>query len=180
MTLAEKAALDEATYVPTNSESAQLAVVLDFITEHERAGKGSIAPRYFLAGAAAGEQVELPPHVYGVLRQVVEAMKQGLAVTVVPQAHVLTTQQAADLLGVSRPTVIKLLDGGQIPFSKAGSHRRVRLEDLLAYRQRRREEQYAALEATAGDYAAEQDVEEVLSDLRRARKALAARRHVQG
>lgn len=99
-------------------------------------------------------------------------MKQGLAVTVVPQAHVLTTQQADDLLGVSRPTVIKLLDAGHIPFSKAGSHRRVRLEDVLAYRQRRRAEQYAALEATASDYASEQDVEEVLSDQRRAQKAV--------
>lgn len=145
-------ALDEATYVPTSSESEQLGVMLDFIMEHERAGKGCMAPRYFLAGATAGEQVELPSHVYRVLRQIVEAMQRGLAVTVVPQAHVLTTQQAADLLGVSRPTVIKLLDGGQIPFTRAGTHRRVRLEDVLGYRHRRRAEQYAALEATAGDY----------------------------
>ncbi len=180
MVVAVKLALDESTYVPSSSESEQLAVVHDFIAEHELAGQGSIAPRYFLAGATAGEQVELPPHVYEVLRQVVQAMKRGLAVTVVPQAHVLTTQQAADLLGVSRPTVIKLLDAGQIPFAKAGSHRRVRLEDVLGYRQRRRAEQYAALEATASDYAAEQDVEEVLADLRRARKAVAAGRRTQG
>lgn len=180
MAVAGKLALHEATYVPSSNESEQLAVVHDFITEHELGGKGSIAPRYFLAGATAGEQVELPPHVYEVLRQVVQAMKQGLAVTVVPQAHVLTTQQAADLLGVSRPTVIKLLDAGRIPYSKAGSHRRVRLEDVLAYRQSRRAEQYAALEATASDYAAEQNVEEVLSDLRRARKAVAAGRRTQG
>jgi len=180
MALEEKTVQDEATYVPSSSERDQLAVVHDFIIEHERAGKGTIAPRYFLAGSAAGEQVELPPHVYEVLRQVVKAMKQGLAVTVVPQAHELTTQQVADLLGVSRPTVIKLLEGGQVPFSKAGRHRRVRLEDLLAYRQRRRAEQYAALEATGGDYAAQQDPEEVLSDLRHARKAVADRRHTQG
>jgi len=173
---AEKSAMDEATYVPSSGESEQLAVVHDFITAHERAGKGAIAPRYFLAGATAGEQVELPHHVYQVLRQVVEAMQLGLAVTVVPQTHVMTTQQAAELLGVSRPTVIKLLDGGKIPFSKVGNHRRVRLEDLLSYRQERRAEQYAALEATGGDYATEQDVEEVLPDLRRARGAVAARR----
>lgn len=177
--LAKQVALDEAMYVPSSSESKQLAVVHDFITEHERAGKGSIAPRYFLAGAGAGEQVELPAHAYEVLRQVVDAMRRGLAVTVVPQAHVLTTQQAADLLGVSRPTVIKLLDGGEIPFSKAGSHRRVRLEDVLAYRQRRREEQYAALQATAADYSVEQDLDEVMSELRHARKAVADRRRTQ-
>lgn len=54
------------------------------------------------------------------------------------------------------------------------------VEDLLAYRQRRRAEQYAALEATAGDYASEQNLEEVLSDLRCARKAFAAGRHTRG
>lgn len=54
------------------------------------------------------------------------------------------------------------------------------MEDLLAYRQRRRAEQYAALEATAGDYASEQNLEEVLSDLRCARKAFAAGRHTRG
>jgi excisionase family DNA binding protein len=76
-------------------------------------------------------------------------MQRGLAVTVVPPAHVLTTPHAADLLSVSRPTVIKLLDGGQIPFTRAGTRRRVHLEDVVGARHRRRAVQYAALEATA-------------------------------
>jgi excisionase family DNA binding protein len=93
--------------------------------------------RYFLAGATSGEQVELPHGTYRVLRQVVEAMHQGLAVTVVPQSKTLTTQQTANLLGVRRPTVIQLLEG-KIPFERAGTHRRILLHDLLAYRTQRR------------------------------------------
>jgi excisionase family DNA binding protein len=111
-----------------------------------------------------------------VVRHVVEAMRRGLAVSVVPRSHVLTTQQAADLLGVSRPTVIKLLDDGQIPFTKAGSHRRIRLDDVLAYGERRRAEQYAALDATAGDYRDEEDLQSVLAELRDTRKRIAADR----
>jgi excisionase family DNA binding protein len=175
---------DEATYVPDESDKVLLGKVYDFLAAREQAGRGEIEPRYFLSGATTGDRVELPRHVYEVLRQVVEAMKQGLPVTVVPRSHVLTTQQAADLLRVSRPTVIKLLRSGEIPFSMAGSHRRLKLDDVLAYQRRRREEQYAALEATAVDYAAavdyadEEDLETVLSDLRDARKAV-ARRHTQ-
>lgn len=169
-------ALEEATYLPDSAESEQLGVVLDFIAEHERSGKGAIAPRYYLAGAALGERVELPQHLYMVLRQVVEAMNNGLAVTVVPRTHVLTTQQTADLLGVSRPTVIKLLDAGQIPFFRTGSHRRVRLHDVLAFREQRRAQQYAALEATAVDYGSHDDLAATLPDLRAARRMVAARR----
>jgi excisionase family DNA binding protein len=169
-------ALEETTYVPSDSERDQLAEVLRFIEAHDEAGRGAIEPRYFLAGKGTGEQVALPPHVYQVVRQVVEAMRRGLAVSVVPRSHVLTTQQAADLLGVSRPTVIKLLDGGQIPFTKAGSHRRIRLDDVLAYGERRRDQQYAALEARAGDYRDEEDLESVLTDLRDVRKRIAADR----
>jgi excisionase family DNA binding protein len=154
-------------------------VVHDFITEHERAGKGSIAPRYFLAGAAAGERVELPAEVYEVLRKVVDALAHGLAVTVAPQALTLTTQQAADLLGVTRPTVVKILDGGGMPYERVGTHRRLLLSDVLAYRERRRAEQYAALEASAidlGDDSGGEDLDGVLAELRQARRAVAQRR----
>jgi excisionase family DNA binding protein len=167
---------DEATYVPDESDKVQLGKVYDFLAAHEQAGRGEIDLRYFLSGVAVGDRVELPRHVYEVLRQVVEAMKQGLPVTVAPRSHVLTTQQTADLMRVSRPTVIKLLRSGEVPFSMAGSHRRIKLDDVLAYQRRRREEQYAALAATAMDYADEEDLETVLSDLRDARKAVARRR----
>lgn len=155
------------TYLPAAAES--LAAVGRFLDAHET---GS---RYYLAGPEPGDRVELPAEAYLVLRQVVEAMRQNLAVTVVPQTQTLTTQQAADLLGVSRPTLVKLLDEDRLPFERAGTHRRVLLSDLLAYRAQRREEQYDALTATAAQED-EQDPQQVLEDLREARRAVAARR----
>mgnify|MGYP000949869884 FL=1 len=141
-----RAAVIEETYLPSRGD--QLAPVLDFLTAHEAAGRALPEPRYFLAGARPGDQVELPEEVYLALRKIVDAMQSGLAVSVVPQATRLTTQQAADLLNVSRPTVVKLLDEGEIPFEKAGTHRRVILADLLAYRERRPARQYDMLAAT--------------------------------
>ena len=84
-----------------------------------------------------GERLVLPQEVFAVLRDVVEAMAHGQAVTVAPVHQRLTTQEAADLLGISRPTFVKLLQSGEIPFEQPGRHRRVRLVDVLAYRQQR-------------------------------------------
>lgn len=101
-----------------------------------------------------GEQVPLPGPVYEVLVQVVEAMRAGRAITVAPLALRLTTQEAADLLGVSRPTLVKILERGDLPYEQPGRHRRVRLADLLAFRDRRRDERHATLDALteeAGD-----------------------------
>jgi excisionase family DNA binding protein len=120
--------------------------------------------------------VEIPAGVYRVVRQVVEAMREGLAVTVAPQTQTLTTQQAADLLGVSRPTLVKLLDANRIAYERVGTHRRVLLRDLLEYRQKRREDQYAALESTSVDLDDEQDINSALQELREARRAVAHRR----
>ena len=162
------------TYLPEGDE-AELADVYDFLRAHEGSGRGPISARYVLSGASVGEQVELPPEVYRVLRQVVEAMSKGLAVTVAPQAQTLTTQQAADLLGISRPTLIRLLEGGRIAFERVGTHRRVLLRDVLAYREVQREEQYRALEATAVDIDEEDDIEDTVALLREARRHVAAR-----
>ncbi|ANG84250.1 MULTISPECIES: helix-turn-helix domain-containing protein [Microbacterium] len=168
-----RAAVVEETYLP--SKGYELAPVLDFLTAHEAAGRALPEPRYFLAGARPGDQVELPEEVYLALRKIVDAMQSGLAVSVVPQTTRLTTQQAADLLNVSRPTVVKLLDEGEIPFERAGTHRRVLLADLLEYRERRRERQYDMLAATR-DAVDEDNVEQTLEDLKAARKAVASRR----
>lgn len=76
--------------------------------------------------------------MFQVLSQVAAAMKAGLAVTVAPQYLTLSTQEAADLLRISRTTLVRLLETGAIPFDKPSRHRKVRLDDLLEYRRQQR------------------------------------------
>lgn len=98
-----------------------------------------------------GTRLDLPGEVFEVLREVVAAMSQGLAITVAPHQTVLSTSEAAEVLGVSRPTLVRLLEVGEIPFYKPGSHRRVRLADLLAYQQRSRRQRGALLDQMVAD-----------------------------
>ncbi|MEH2333962.1 helix-turn-helix domain-containing protein [Nostoc sp.] len=86
---------------------------------------------------ANGEKINIPEPIYQVLLQVVHAMASGKAISIIPQQQELTTQQAAELLNVSRPYLIKLLEQGEIPHIKVGSHRRVRFDDLINYKQQR-------------------------------------------
>jgi excisionase family DNA binding protein len=171
------AEMKQETYIP-EADGRALARVYDFLSAHEPAGKGQVAPRYLLTGPDLGDQVEIPAEIYRVLHQVIEAMSQGMAVTVVPQSQTMTTQQAAELLGVSRPTLIRLLETERIPFERIGTHRRVRLRDVLAYREQRREDQYRMLEATSVDLDGEEDVETVLSSLRQARRHVGEQRRL--
>ncbi|MBI2912058.1 MAG: helix-turn-helix domain-containing protein [Chloroflexi bacterium] len=89
--------------------------------------------------------VEVPRSLVGALRRVLHELAQGNAVVVAPIRQELTTQQAADLLNISRPFLIKLLESGEIPFHKVGLHRRVSLRDLLAYREQRSQGRREAL-----------------------------------
>ena len=80
-------------------------------------------------------EVVLTPGLSQLLIELLRHVGSGKAVTLVPVSEMLTTQQAAKLLNVSRPTVVKLIDDGVLPARKVGSHRRVPLTDLLAFRQ---------------------------------------------
>jgi excisionase family DNA binding protein len=95
--------------------------------------------------------MEIPDELYGVLREVVETLAQGMAISIAPHNTLLTTQEAADLLGVSRPTLVRLLTDGEIPHSMRGRHRRVMLRDVLDYQERTRRERSDALDAMAAD-----------------------------
>ena len=104
----------------------------------------------------------------------VESLQAGLAVTVAPQTMRLTTQQAADLLGISRPTLVSIVESGAIPFERQSSHRKLLLSDVLQYREKRKAAQYEALGAIYDDE--DESPEEMLHRLSEARRVVAARR----
>jgi excisionase family DNA binding protein len=93
-----------------------------------------------------GEEIELPQSLFIMLRQIVHYLLNGRAVTIVPLNKELTTQEAADILNVSRPYLIKLLEQEMIPYTKIGTHRRIRFTDLLEYKKRHDEELQRGLE----------------------------------
>jgi excisionase family DNA binding protein len=98
-----------------------------------------------------GTQIEIPEELYGVLRDVVSALSQGMAISIAPHNTMLTTQEAADLLNISRPTLVRLLADGEIPHTMRGRHRRVLLRDILDYSERTRSDRRRALDEMAAE-----------------------------
>ena len=100
--------------------------------------------------SAPNEPVVLPAAAVRLLGALLAELAKGNAVTLMPHHAELTTQEAADLLNVSRPFLIGLLENGRLPHHKVGTHRRVRFADLLIYkRQRDAESEYALRELAA-------------------------------
>lgn len=101
--------------------------------------------------------IELPAGAVALLMEILEAMAAGRGVTIIPENAELSTVQAAEVLSVSRPFLIKLLEDGTIPHRKVGTHRRVRMEDVMAYKAAIDSEREAVLDQLAAD-AQEQDM----------------------
>jgi excisionase family DNA binding protein len=161
--------LQDETYLPREGA----AEVIDFLSAMRDRGRDAADPRPRLTGPD-GRSIELPEPMFDVLLQVAAAMKAGLAVTVAPHHLTLSTQEAADLLRISRTTLVRLLEAGAIPFEKPSRHRKVRLDDLLEYQRRQRsaaEDAFADMIADTerlGLYDADPD--EVKEALRQSRK----------
>jgi len=94
-------------------------------------------------------QVELPTSARRLLVDILAELADGNAVKVVPVHAELTTQEAADLLNVSRPHLVKLLEEGVLPFHKTGKHRRIRFADLMEFKAKRDQTSEQAMEQLA-------------------------------
>jgi excisionase family DNA binding protein len=131
-----------ATLIPENFETvapseadARLARESSRLLAAHKLGKRS-SVRIRIEDGDETEPVIVPASAVRLFLHLLTEMSQGNAVTLIPTHAELTTQQAADLLNVSRPYVVKLLDEGKIPSRTVGKYRRVRFDDLMAYKRK--------------------------------------------
>jgi excisionase family DNA binding protein len=96
-----------------------------------------------------GQQIAIPEPVHALLLMILKNLQAGNAISIVPEHQQLTTQRAANILGVSRPFLVGLVEAGDIPFHMVGSHRRIYLRDLLDYKRRRDAARHQAIDSMA-------------------------------
>lgn len=152
------------------SEPAKLAAVLRLMAASPR-GETDRETTYFLSSSTESERVELTPELFSILKSAAHALQRGQSIAIHRRDHQITTQQAADLLGVSRPTVVKLIDEGVLSATVPGAERRkLRLAEVLAYRDRLHEERSSFIAESASDYDhySADDIQAALAELRRA------------
>lgn len=109
-------------------------------------GRGELARVKVIDG---NQEVDVPVSALRLLVNILSQMAEGNAITIVPQHAELTTQQAADVLNVSRPHLVGQLERGEIPFRKVGSHRRILFKDLIEFQQRSQVNRKKALDDLA-------------------------------
>jgi excisionase family DNA binding protein len=139
------AVLDE-TFVPSENDTEKAK---DF--SRILAREFAPATRVTIQREGDGEAIEIPRPVFNVLMKVLAIMSEGKAFSLIPMDKELTTQQAADILNVSRPYLNKILDLGEISHRKVGRNRRIKFSDLLDYKERQEEKCKAALQDLADE-----------------------------
>jgi len=87
------------------------------------------------------ERIKIPLSALKLLAKILKVTSQGNPVSIVPVATEMTTQKAAEILGCSRPYLVSLLETGEIEYTKVGKHRRVRLEDIMNYKEKMKKNQ---------------------------------------
>ena len=132
--------IDEPT-IPSEQDAHLAREASRALREHCPDGK----PLEFHVESAGGVMIKVPATAAKLLKEMLIEMGAGHAVTLVLIETEITTQLAADLLNVSRPFVVGLIDKGELPARMVGTHRRVRLEDVLAYKRRSKTGARAAL-----------------------------------
>ena len=103
-------------------------------------------PTRLVLGEGEASQIVLPACAVAVLVETLGHLAKGQEVKVFPVSYEITTQEAAEMLYVSRPFLVQLLESGQIPFRKVGKHRRIRREDVEAYKHKTDEARHRVLD----------------------------------
>jgi excisionase family DNA binding protein len=161
---------DVVSAAPTDAD--ELAQVLSFLEAHEaRRGVGPAAA-FYLSGVEKRDRVELTGQVHAILKQVVAALSRGQSISILTRDQEITTQQAAEVLGVSRPTVVRLIEDGELPAHVPGTERRkLLLADVLAYREqlRARRNRFITKSSAAYEEAEPADTAALLAQARKSR-----------
>lgn len=129
---------DETDVVTASPQAAQeLARIVDFVDAHIDRYGSAPKPQFYLSGADANERVELTQELFLVLKHAAGELSKGRSIRILAREQEISTQQAADLLGLSRPTVVKLIEDGELAATVPGKIRRkLRLAEVLDYRDR--------------------------------------------
>ncbi len=153
--------------VPTDAD--ELAKVLSFIEAHA-ARHGALEPAFFLSGAGEHDRVELTEQLHEILKRVVHALSNGQSISILTRDQEISTQQAAEILGLSRPTVVRLIEDGELHAHVPGAVRRkLRLADVLAYREELRERRNRFITESSDEFGDidESEVADLLDEARR-------------
>ena len=141
--------------LPPSAQDAAIARVSGQLLSRYARQKRTLTLR--VTDADQDKPIELPAGAVALLMDILEAMAAGRGVTLMPENAELTTVQAAEVLNVSRPFLIRLLDDGAIPHRKVGKHRRIRMEDVMAYKAAIDRDREAVLDQLVAE-AQEQDI----------------------
>lgn len=153
--------------IPRPEDAEGLAKVLDFVRA-ERERPSTTPARLLLTGPDGHDRVELTEDLLEVLRRAAEALVRGQSISVLTRDQEISTQQAADLLGLSRPTVVKLIDDGELEARVPGAERRkLRLADVLTYKAELHSRRTKFIAATSEGRS--DDVDDLVRQARRAR-----------
>jgi excisionase family DNA binding protein len=137
------------TYLPNGAE-ASLALKASRKLSHAVAMASDKVALRVVSAQNADEVVEIPSAAYRFFLEILVRMAEGMPVRLMPLHAELTTQEAADLINVSRPFLVGLLEKGDIPFRRVGTHRRVLVKDLLAYKAAEDDRRKESLKELAG------------------------------
>ncbi|HEY5857325.1 MAG TPA: excisionase family DNA-binding protein [Aldersonia sp.] len=155
---------------PTPNDADELAKVLSFIDAHGARHGTSPEPAFFLSGASEHDRVELTEQLHEILKRVVHALSHGQSISILTRDQEISTQQAAEILGLSRPTVVRLIEDGELHAHVPGAVRRkLRLADVLGYREdlRARRNRFITESSAEFDHVDDDAVSDLLADARR-------------